>query len=517
MNEIKKNRAATYTKGELTGFLVGLAGQNIIYNIIASGLSVYLKNVIFIPAMAVSVIFALARVWDAINDPIMGSIVDKTRSKWGKCKPYLMFIPPVVCVITILCFVNGIYTEAASSFQRVLIVGWAGLAYILWGMIYTIGDIPLWGVTSLMTEDQDDRAKALALARICASFGFIGMLITFVAPSMPGMFTAKGVSDEKALQYSYILVAVVLTVFASVLFEVAGLTVHERVKQTKEPYTLKENFKIMFRCRPFRQLLISGILRSPIQLLSLVAMELILYYYFDNDPFAVLMTDEGLNVMMVVKILLLAVGVFGGMLISSGVTPNLARKIEKKKLYNFYSVIGAIPYVFVYIVYKVSGGDLTSMGMTVVLSLVFFFASWSMGGLNVLQSVMIADCVDYEEYHNGGRPDGVFFSGQSFITKLSAGIATLISGAVYSIVGYTDSNIAALNEALRAGQHFATYNDGKYAAAMFLLVSIPPAVGMVLSAIPTLKYAMTDAEHTQMLDELNKKRAAAEASGDNEG
>ena len=137
----------TYSRRELAGFLTGLAGQNILCSLITQGLSVYLKNVIFIPAIAVSVIIAVAKVWDAVNDPIMGSLVDKTRTKWGKCRPYLLFVPPVVCVTTILCFVNGIYTNAASPVSKALIVVWAGVAYVLWGMSFTVGDIPLWGVT----------------------------------------------------------------------------------------------------------------------------------------------------------------------------------------------------------------------------------------------------------------------------------------------------------------------------------------------------------------------------------
>ncbi|MBQ6118306.1 MAG: MFS transporter, partial [Clostridia bacterium] len=146
------------------------------------------------------------------------------------------------------------------------------------------------------------------------------------------------------------------------------------------------------------------------------------------------------------------------------------------------------------------------MPMTSLIGAVFFLASCAQGGLNVLQSVMIADCVDDEEYHNGVRTDGVFLSGQSFITKLSGGVATLISGVVYHVVGYTDENIRALNAALKAGEHFMTYNGGKYAAAMFFLVAIPPAVGMVLSALPTLKYTLTNQEHTRILNALNEKR-----------
>ena len=149
--------------------------------------------------------------------------------------------------------------------------------------------------------------------------------------------------------------------------------------------------------------------------------------------------------------------------------------------------------------------------MTILISLIFFVASWAQGGLNVLQSVMIADCVDYEEYNNSIRPDGVFFAGQSFITKLSAGIASLISGAVYAIVGFSGENVAVLNDDLVKGADFTTYAGGKYAAAMFFLVSIPPAIGMILSAMPTLKYALPDADHNFMLSELQKRRHGSAA------
>ena len=82
----------TYTPKERNLYLTGLLGQNMIYNIIGTGLVFYFQSVLFIPAMATGVIFAIARVWDAINDPMMGTIVDRTNTKWGKCKPYLIFV-----------------------------------------------------------------------------------------------------------------------------------------------------------------------------------------------------------------------------------------------------------------------------------------------------------------------------------------------------------------------------------------------------------------------------------------
>ncbi|MBQ6266139.1 MAG: MFS transporter [Clostridia bacterium] len=598
----------TYTKKELVGYLTGLAGQNIIYNIIATGLAFYFQSVIFLPAIACSLIFALARVWDAINDPMMGTIVDKTHTKWGKCKPYLLFVPAVIMVTTILPFLNGMYAEpndlhevtlqeqnayvafaesdltkeleydgvkylfvpadgswelqkdaegktlmdadgnivktkvmvytaddkqpvtdtalaetVLQEFQSelgfvkkdgtkaVLIIAWAAISYILWGMTYTIGDIPLWGVTSLMTEDQNDRAKVLTLARAVANVGMIGTLFTMIAPAFQGMFKARGMDEAHSLRMAYITLAVVMTVFASLLFQVAGLSVKEKVEAKNEKtYSIKENFKIMFGNKPFRQILISGILRSPIQLLAIVAMTLVMYYFFNNDIGATLFVDGALNVQLVLKILILVVGLFGGMIGFPLIVPKLVQKFEKKKLYNFFTLIGAIPFALIFVFFKLSKGNvLTWVGM-VVMAVLFFMAAAAMGSLNVLQSVMIADCVDYEEYHTGNRPDGVFFSGQSFITKLSAGIASLISGAVYAIVHFSDKNVALLNNALINGADFKTYNDGKFAAAMFFLISIPPAIGMVLAAIPTLRYALPNSEHKRILDELVAKRHAKE-------
>ena len=595
----------TYTKKELAGYLTGLAGQNIIYNIIATGLAFYFQSVIFLPAIACSLIFALARVWDAVNDPMMGTIVDKTRTKWGKCKPYLLFVPGIVLITTILPFLNGMYAEpndmhetalapqtayvdyvesdlvksieydgvkylfvpvngswelqkdadgknlmdkdgniiknevmiytdadkapvtdtalaqtVLQEFQNelgfvkktgakgALIIAWAAFAYVLWGMTYTIGDIPLWGVTSLMTESQEDRAKALTLARAVANVGMIGTLFTMIAPSFQGMFKAQGMDEAHSLRMAYIALAVVMTVFASILFQFAGISVKEKVSpQNEKRYTIRENFKIMFGNKPFRQILISGILRSPIQLLGIIAMTLVMYYFFNND-IGTTLAAQGST--LIPKILVLVVGLFGGMIGFPLCVPNLIGKFEKKKLYNFFTLIGAIPFALIFVFFILSKGNILTWPGMIVMSILFFMAASSMGSLNVLQSVMIADCVDYEEYHTGVRPDGVFFSGQSFITKLSAGIASLISGAVYAIVGFSDKNVALLNNALVNGADFKTYGDGKFAAAMFFLISVPPAIGMVLAAIPTWKYALPDKEHTRILDVLNAKRRGEE-------
>ncbi|WP_294952283.1 MFS transporter [uncultured Eubacterium sp.] len=502
------NQVKTYTKKEAAGFLTGMFGQNLIYNIVATGLYFYFQNVICLPAMALGWIMAIARVWDAVNDPMMGTIVDKTRSKWGKCRPYLIIFPAIIGVITILTFINGNYAEASSQAQKVLIVGWAAVSYIAWGMCFTVCDIPLWGITSLMTEDENDRSKLLGLARMVAGVGGIGVVVVPVAQGLAGAF-------DDDMQKGFIVTVIIFTVVATICFEFAGIFTRERVEKSEKSYTFKENFKIMFSNKPFRQILISGILRSPIQLLMIVAMTLFTYYYANGNLMNVLIKDQagnitGIDFKILIGVASVALGLFVGQFVAMGITPVIIKKVEKKTLYNFYSIAGAVPFALIFVFFKIANGDLTSTFWSIMVGLCMLFASASFGGINVLQSVMIADCVDYEEYTNGVRTDGVFFSGQSFITKLSAGIATLISSGVFAYVGYSGENVDRLNKAIENGASFITYDGGsgvgKYAAAMFFLISIPPAIGMVLSALPTLKYALSDKEHERILAELVAKR-----------
>lgn len=526
-----EHKRLTYTNKELGGYLVGMFGQNLIYNIVATGLYFYFQNVICLPAMALGWIMTIARIWDAINDPMMGTIVDKTKTKWGKCRPYLIIFPGIIGVVTILTFINSNYANATTTAQKALIIGWAAVSYVAWGMCFTVCDIPLWGITSLMTEDENDRSKILGLARMVAGVGGIGVLVVQIAQALGTAFVDKldkSAPDyaelvQKANQKGFIITVIIMTVVASILFEFAGIATRERVEKSEKSYTFKENFKIMFSNKPFRQILISGILRSPIQLLMIVAMTLVTYYYANGNIMNILATDAsgkitGINFKILIGLGCVALGLFVGQFVAMGITPLLIKKFEKKTLYNFYSIAGAVPFALIYVFFKISGGDLTSTVWSIVTGICMLFGSAAFGGINVLQSVMIADCVDYEEYYNGVRTDGVFFSGQSFITKLAAGLSTIISSVVYSIVGYSGKNVDILNKAIANGESFITYDGGtgkgKYAAAMFFLISIPPAIGMLLSAIPTLKYAMTDKEHENILAELVSRRRTAKDKTD---
>lgn len=485
----------TYTKKEAGMYLTGMFGQNMIYNIVATGLYFYFQNVICLPAIALGWIFAIARVWDAINDPMMGTIVDKTKSKWGKCRPYLLFAPPFICLITCVAFLNGNYAiakENANNTAMILIVAWAAISYILWGMSYTVGDIPLWGIISRMSEVEKDRAKLISFSRIIASIGAAVVVVSIVAVSQ----AANGALGENInAQKGFIIVGIAMTVVASLLFECAGIGTRECVPVSDEKKTMKESFALMWKCVPFRRILISGILRSPMQLMMIVVLTLFTYYYC-NGNLQTAFSDPSVLIILVI----VGGGYFIGQFAAMVLCPPLMKKVSVKTLYNLTG-FAAVPTGLIFVTYLIAPENLSDLKWVIIDGILFTISGAGMGIVNVCQSIMISDCIDYEEYHNGYRPDGIFFSGQSFITKFSAGIASIISAYVYNAVDYTDVNIQKMNEALERGASFAS-DYAQYSKAMWFILTVPPAIAYAISIIPTIKYEISTKEHQKMLEEL---------------
>ncbi len=489
----------TYTPKERNMYLLGMLGQNMIYNIVGTGLYFYYQSVIFLPAIAISIFMAIARVWDAINDPMMGTFVDRTKTKWGKCRPYLLISPAIIFVVTSLCFVNGRYSESNSTVTNVLIILWAAVSYILWGMSYTVGDIPLWGITSLMTDDEKDRSNILALARIAGGIGGGIVLLTIiqVSQSLGHKLEASVGNAEASMQYGFIIVAVIMSFVGCALFQLVGIFTRERVAQTEQKNSIMDNFKLMWSNEPFRKVIISSVIRSPIMLLLSVAMTL-LNYYFGNFG----MKDY------TIYLIILGGAIFIAQFAMSALAPKLCEKFEKKTVYNVSTAVGAVAFALIFVVYLIAPADLDKPIWVVVNFILFGGAGAGMGALNVMQSILIADAVDYEEYHHNIRPDGVFFSGQSFATKLSSGIASIIQGIAFAIIGFSGDKVAECNAALAAG---ASFKDDfpEYAMAMFFLCSIPPAIGLLLSIIPMKKYPLSNSDHKKILAALIERRQAS--------
>jgi Na+/melibiose symporter-like transporter len=237
----------------------------------------------------------------------------------------------------------------------------------------------------------------------------------------------------------------------------------------------------MWTNKPFRQILLSGIFGSPKQLLSLAAMPLVTYYYASKDP-----------KLAITYMVLMAGGLFLGQFVAMGYVPRILKRISKKNAYNGSNLIAAIPFLSVFILYLIGRENLTQP-IYLVFSLILFTIGGASNGITtVLQSLMIADAVDYEEYRNGIRPDGVFFSGQTFIAKMTTGIATILSGIAYTIVGFSDAKVDEINKFIEAGgipRLEPAYEP--YLMLLFFLVSIPRPSGASCRSSPLGAIAWT--------------------------
>lgn len=482
----------TYSKKEKTVYLASMAGQNILYGIFVNTYAFFLQFTLLIPALYVGAFMGANRVFDAFNDPIMGYIVDKTNSKWGKCRPYLVFAPGLILIITILCFVApfGIYTH---STRPGLVVAWAAITYVLWGMAYTIGDIPLWGVTSLMTEDNKHRDSLLASARIIAAVG-----ISFGFIMQPAALAIGGKIGSEP--NGFLITASLFAFLGYALFQLVGFGVKERIKPPPTTSRPLDAFKLMWKNKPFRQVLLSGVLGSPKMLITVVALPLMTYYFASKDFISV-----------IIYMGLIGIGLFVGQYIAIGFTPKLLKRFSKRNLFVYSNLMAVIPSILIFVLYLISPTNMISPINIILLGICFTFVGIGLGIPVVLMSVMIADCVDYQEYMTGERPDGVFFAGQSFIAKLQSAVATFVAGVGYTAVGFSDTAIEEVNNFIAAGGIPRTHPPyQKYMMILFLLITLPAAVGYLLSAIPMWNYSLDTNEHNRILEELNKRRHSQE-------
>lgn len=166
-------------------------GQNLICTIIGSYLTVFMTDAIGYGALSVALLMLFARIYDALNDPIMGSIVDRTRTPWGKCRPYLKWMAIPVSIVTILCFLPW-YPQNPGGFAAMCIM------YVIWGMVYTVCDVPYWGLNSRMSNDTFRRGNLLTIARLLCTAG--AGIVTIIVPQVTSAMTGDLQQEINAYQ-----------------------------------------------------------------------------------------------------------------------------------------------------------------------------------------------------------------------------------------------------------------------------------------------------------------------------
>jgi melibiose permease len=214
-------------------FGIGAFGKDAVYAIVGTYLMMYLTDYRSVAPAFVGVLFMVARIWDAFNDPFMGMVVDNTRTKWGKFRPWILIGTVLNAIVLVLLFLdNGL--EGKSYLV------WCSVFYILWGMTYTIMDIPYWSLVPALTDDDDERQQMSAIPRIFASLAWL------VINSFGLIMVTKLGSGNDVKGFS--ILAIIISIVFILASLVTCLTCKERVITPKsEKTTVKGMMNVLFK------------------------------------------------------------------------------------------------------------------------------------------------------------------------------------------------------------------------------------------------------------------------------
>ncbi len=487
-------------KKEFYTYCIGGAGQGMIYAIMSSYISDFYTNVMQLPLVFVLLLMLLARVWDAINDPMMGMIVDRTTTKWGKMKPYILWAVVPIAVLSFLMF----YIPEGMNKTQLMI--YAGIVYVLWGMTYTIADVPFWSLPNVMTPNPDERGKVISVGKTVNGVGsaipmLIFAVLGFVVPKI--LPDASTVEQDK---YKYILIAVIASVLGGIMYASSYFHVKERVNIPNKPRRDKsEPSTIMriFKCKPLMMVVFMGILSSGRYLVQAASVHVARYGLYVGPEITADMSDSmkaeliqnSISTVSSILMVCAAVGMFGSML----VMPFLYKKFNYKKIIIFTCLLGFAASVATTII-----GMVVDTRYALYACIPFIIVSCvPLGALNVTSSAMIGDCLDYMEWKTGHRDNALGAACQSFVNKLGNAVATTGIILMYILIDLNPADMYA-NEAVISALDLAP----EMRFAMFSLVSIVPGVSMLLCAIPMFFYDLVGAKKDKITKELAEKRQA---------
>lgn len=236
MGEVQKLKGK-----EKFAYGIGAVGKDMVYMLSASYVLYYYQDIMGVSAVAMGVILFIARIFDAFNDPIMGIIVAKTKTRWGKFRPWLFIGTLTNAIVLYLMF------AAPPSLSGRGLVAYAAITYILWGVTYTMMDIPYWSMIPAFTESGKERENLSAMARSCAGVGSaIITIITVLSVSTLGKLAGgESASEIERLGYRYF--ALIIAVLFFIFITITCLSIKEKSSVNMETATVKEMFRALFR------------------------------------------------------------------------------------------------------------------------------------------------------------------------------------------------------------------------------------------------------------------------------
>jgi GPH family glycoside/pentoside/hexuronide:cation symporter len=437
----------------------------------------FLVSVVGLDASIAGVVILVGRIWDSINDPLIGMISDRIDTRWGRRRPFLLFGAIPFGLSFFLLFIVPPISD------RVLLAIYYGLAFLLFDTMYTIVNVPYSALMPELTEDYDERST---LAGWRVAFAILAALIagaTFqlLAEDQIGTLLEPSLGIQGSLRAGYAITAAIwsITLMIPPLILFKSIRETQRVPPDKDPFRPWATFLDVFSNRPFR-------IASIIYLLSFTTADIVitvlvwfLVFYIGADS----------------TFVSLVIGlVLGIAFITMPITVKLMHRFGKKN-----SFIAAMS---VYTVVLFFMGQAPPGGFTYAL-IAALFAGFGYGATNVIPWAMVADVVEEDELKSGKRREGIYSGYLVFFRKLATAIAIFAVTRVLSMTGFVESTTGSLLNVEQPDDALQ---------ALRLLVGIVPAVMLVVAIIAATQYPLDRETHMNIRRKLEIRRAEQFAS-----
>ena len=454
-----------FGKKQFAAYGLGAVGKDMVYALSASYIMYYYQDILGLSATFVGFILMIARVFDAANDPFMGVVVAKTNTRWGKFRPWL-FTGTILNAFVLY----ALFAAPAVSGKALMI--YFAVMYILWGVTYTMMDIPFWSLIPAVTSTTKDRENLSVVGRTCAGVGYALInVFTVMAVSKLG-----GGIERTGFRLFALIIAILFVIF--ILF--TCFTIHEQKVENMQTTSVKEMFKALFNNDQAIVTVVTIVLINS----ALYITSNLLIYFFKYDIGGTTWKDA--------YTLFTSVGGISQILGMMVVYPILRSKLSNTIIFKLGLCLAIFGYAFLLALCLL--GYSSVLPMLMVPGVMIFVAN---GILTVLTTVFLANTVDYGEVKTGHREESVIFSMQTFVVKAASGLAVFITGVSLDLIGLTSKD--------GLGEGISTFSSPLL--GLRLLMTILPMIGLVLALVLfTRKFILTDEKAEQIRKQLEEKK-----------
>lgn len=432
-----------------------LASQ-FVWTFIGSYLTVFYTDIVGLAPAAAAAIMMIARVWDAVNDPMMGAIAERTRSKFGRFRPYILFGSPLLAIFSVLCFTHPF---AGSSKAGVI---YAAVTYIITGMLYTLVNIPYGALAAVMTEDAEQRNKINASRNVGMNVGIL--IVNGITANVMLFFSGKGA--EVANGNGYFMTVLVYAIISIPCFLAVFFTSKEQVvpEVTKEKFSLK--------------MTITGLVTNKNLMILLVIMILQMAAWMGRIGVVIYYIMYCLGSFTLIPVIMLAPSVCG--IVSSLMVPKVMSKFGKRMTLQIAVTCQGIALLAMYFT------PFDNLTLIIIESgLVGFFNVSFPCSLSLL-----GDAIDYNEYKTGMRNDGIAYATYGLAQKLGNAIGASVGVLLLASFGYV-ANAQQTPETLHG---------------INIVVNLIPAIIFFLTAIFAFTWRLKDSEADEVRAKLHERK-----------